>query len=114
MRVLMSPYVAGASCFACNAAHDPRTLLGVCTACGMPLRIDYDFAGLRLRLADLVGRAPTLWRYREFLPLRDGDEVCARGRVVMVFFDREHGRSVEPSARLRARLEEALARGRAY
>ncbi|GAA0970879.1 Long-chain acyl-CoA thioesterase FadM [Nocardioides aquaticus] len=46
--------------------------------------------------------------------IRDGDEVCARGRVVMVFFDREHGRSVEPSARLRARLEEALARGRAY
>ena len=75
MRVLLSPYVAGASCFACNATHDPRTLLGVCTACGMPLRIDYDFAGLRLRLADLAGRAPTLWRYREFLPLRDGDEV---------------------------------------
>ncbi|VXB86989.1 acyl-CoA thioesterase [Nocardioides sp. AX2bis] len=46
--------------------------------------------------------------------IRDGDVVCARGRVVMVFFDREHGRSVEPSARLRARLEEALARGRAY
>ena len=46
--------------------------------------------------------------------IRDGDELCARGRVVMVFFDRGHGRSVEPSPRLRARLEEALARGRAY
>ncbi len=46
--------------------------------------------------------------------IRDGDELCARGRVVMVFFDRDHGRSVEPSTQLRARLEEALARGRAY
>lgn len=46
--------------------------------------------------------------------IRDGDELCARGRVVMVFFDRSHGRSVEPSPRLRKRLEEALARGRAY
>lgn len=46
--------------------------------------------------------------------IRDGDELCARGRVVMVFFDRAHGRSVEPSPRLRERLEEALDRGRAY
>ncbi len=46
--------------------------------------------------------------------IRDHDVLCARGRVVMVFFDREHGRSVEPSALLRQRLEEALARGRAY
>jgi threonine synthase len=71
----LSPYLAGANCFACGMAHDPRTLLGVCTACGMPLRIDYDLSGLRLRLADLARRPPTLWRYRELLPLRDGDEV---------------------------------------
>ena len=45
--------------------------------------------------------------------IRDGDVLCARGRVVMVFFDREHGRSVEPSPRLRARLERALEHGRA-
>jgi threonine synthase len=41
----------------------------------MPLRIDYDLSGLRLPLSDLVGRPPTLWRYRELLPLREGDEV---------------------------------------
>jgi threonine synthase len=28
-----------------------------------------------LGLADLAGRAPTLWRYRELLPLSEGDEV---------------------------------------
>lgn len=41
----------------------------MCTACGMPLRVDYDLAGVRLTLADLAQRPPTLWRYREVLPL---------------------------------------------
>ncbi|RPH54715.1 MAG: hypothetical protein EHM84_01110, partial [Lysobacterales bacterium] len=75
MGARLSRYVAGASCFACGAAHDPGTLLGVCTVCGMPLRIDYDIPAIRLTLADLADRPPTLWRYRELLPLRQGDEV---------------------------------------
>ena len=70
MGARLSRHVAGASCFACVAAHDPGTLLGVCTACAMPLRIDYDIPAIRLTLADLAGRPPTLWRYRELLPLR--------------------------------------------
>jgi len=41
----------------------------------MPLRIDYDLASIRLRLADLAGRPPTLWRYRELLPLAEDDAV---------------------------------------
>jgi len=75
MSARLSPYLAGASCFACSSAHDPTTLLGVCTACGMPLRIDYDLPAIRLRLADLANRPPTLWRYRELLPLLPGDEI---------------------------------------
>jgi threonine synthase len=70
----LSPYLTGVRCFSCNHAHDPRTLLTVCTVCGMPLRVDYDLAAIRLRLSDLVGRAATLWRYRELLPLEEGDE----------------------------------------
>ena len=75
MTALLSRYVAGASCFACGTAHDPGTLLGVCTVCAMPLRIDYDLPAIRLRLADLKDRPPTLWRYRELLPLAEGDEI---------------------------------------
>jgi threonine synthase len=70
----LSRYLAGVRCFACNHAHDPRTLLAVCAVCRMPLRVDYDLAAIRLRLSDLAGRAPTLWRYRELLPLEEGDE----------------------------------------
>ncbi len=71
----LSPYLSAVRCFDCGKDHDPRTLLTVCSGCGMPLRVDYDFSSLRLRLADLRGREPTLWRYREMLPLPAGDEI---------------------------------------
>lgn len=71
----MNPMITGVRCFACDRAHDPRTLLTVCTGCGLPLRVDYDLGAIRLRLGDLAGRAPSLWRYREVLPLSDGDAV---------------------------------------
>jgi threonine synthase len=62
------------SCYACSAPHDPHDLLTVCKRCGLPLRVDYDLASIRLTLADVRVRAPTLWRYRELLPLEAGDE----------------------------------------
>ena len=71
----LSRHLAGVRCFACNLGHDPRTLLTVCTRCGLPLRVDYDLPAIRLRLSDLAGRPPTLWRYREVLPLEEGDEI---------------------------------------
>lgn len=70
----LSRYLRGVACFACETPHDPRALLTVCVNCGLPLRVDYDLSRVRLTLGDLAGRAPTLWRYRELLPLEDGDE----------------------------------------
>ena len=71
----LSPYLAGVTCFACDTPHDPRQLLTVCTACGMPLRVDYDLSAMSLDLSDLRGREPSLWRYREVLPLHDSSAV---------------------------------------
>jgi threonine synthase len=71
----LSPNLSGIRCFACDKPHDARTLLSVCTNCGMPLRVDYDLSAVKLRLSDLADRPPTLWRYREVLPLLEGDEV---------------------------------------
>ena len=70
----LSKFLRGIHCFACETSHDPRTLLGVCQRCGMPLRVDYDLGAIRLQRSDIAGRAPTLWRYRELLPLEEGDE----------------------------------------
>jgi len=66
---VFSAALSGISCFACDTAHDPRRLLTVCTKCGMPLRVDYDLSLVQLKLPDLRGRPPTLWRYHEVLPL---------------------------------------------
>src|SRR5689334_25378180 len=65
----LSPRLRGVTCFACDRPHDPRQLLTVCTACSMPLRVDYDLSGVKLTLADLRGRPPSLWRYHEMLPV---------------------------------------------
>jgi threonine synthase len=62
-------------CFTCEREHDPGVLQGVCTACGDPLRVDYDLASIRLSRADVRDRAPSLWRYREVLPGSANDEV---------------------------------------
>jgi threonine synthase len=73
-RPRLSRYLSGVSCYACSAPHDPHELLSVCTRCGLPLRVDYDVAAVRLTLEDVRTRTPTLWRYRELLPLEPGDE----------------------------------------
>ncbi len=62
-------------CFSCEREHDAGLLQSVCTACGDPLRVDYDLPSIRLSRADVLGRAPSLWRYREVLPGSAGDEV---------------------------------------
>ncbi|HEX7013558.1 MAG TPA: threonine synthase [Steroidobacteraceae bacterium] len=84
----LSRYLSAVRCFSCETSHDPRTLPTVCVRCGSPLRVDYDLGSIRLRLSDLAGRAPTLWRYRELLPLEEGDEVSlAEGFTPLIRVD---------------------------
>jgi threonine synthase len=52
---------------------DPRTVHHLCV-CGAPLLARYDLDKARSWSRDsLVGREPTMWRYRELLPLFDGE-----------------------------------------
>ncbi|MFL5429423.1 MAG: threonine synthase [Myxococcales bacterium] len=64
-----SPSFAGLSCFACGTSHDPNRLQTVCTACGLPIRVDY-----RLRAFQPSAR-PSLWRYDSALPVSAADAV---------------------------------------
>src|ERR1044072_4830160 len=75
MSIRLSPHLTSIRCFACETAHDPRELLTVCRQCGLPLRVDYDLSRVKLSLQDLKSREPTLWRYREVLPLLPEDQV---------------------------------------
>jgi threonine synthase len=60
-------------CGHCGALHDRDKLWNLCTKCGKPLLARYDIAAASKALsrAALAGREPTLWRYREMLPVRD-------------------------------------------
>jgi threonine synthase len=59
-------------CSACGKERDFRQLVNLCD-CGKPLMVAYDLerAATTLRKDTLAGREPTLWRYREVLPVAD-------------------------------------------
>ncbi len=68
-------------CSACGAEHEAVCSHTVCTACGAALLARYDprWVRRRLRLQALTGREPTLWRYRELLPVADAAHVVSLG-----------------------------------
>jgi threonine synthase len=58
---------------------NPRERHHLCQ-CGAPLLARYDLAAARTWSRDsLVGRTPTMWRYRELMPLFDGEEPVTLG-----------------------------------
>jgi threonine synthase len=64
----------------CGApAMDPRAAHHLCS-CGAPLLVRYDLDKARTWSRDsLKDRAPTMWRYREMMPLLDGEEPVTLG-----------------------------------
>ena len=66
------PGAAFLQCTATDDIFDSEQLIGLSPA-GKPLFARYDLGALRDRFTPgaLVGRAPTLWRYEEVLPVRD-------------------------------------------
>ncbi len=67
-------------CTKCGRRHEPRQIHNLC-ACGGPLfaRYDLEHAQREMRPGHLALREPTLWRYREVLPLDDADERITLG-----------------------------------
>src|SRR6201995_1353864 len=63
-------------CGLCQKSHSKSQLQTVCRECGRPLLALYDLAAVStvLRKEDLTGREPSLWRYRELLPLPASEE----------------------------------------
>ncbi len=67
-------------CARCGERYDADVVQGLCR-CGSPLLARYDIqtlAGTTGR-AELAGRAPTLWRYHELLPVRRAEAVVSLG-----------------------------------
>ncbi len=68
-------------CTACGRRADADRLHDVCPACGKVLYARYDLDAVRRALPReaLRDREPTLWRYRELLPVRDPHAVVTLG-----------------------------------
>jgi threonine synthase len=64
----------------CGAGpYDPRIEQHLCT-CGMPLLARYDLPAARAwKKETLAAREPNMWRYRELMPLLDGESPLTLG-----------------------------------
>ena len=66
-------FLSHLECALCGQQYDADRLWNLCTECGRPLLCRYNLEAAR----EVVGtgsfgeREPTMWRYRELLPLRD-------------------------------------------
>src|SRR3989442_7735705 len=67
-------------CSAGGKQNQPRKLINLCEG-GKPLMVAYDLerAALTLTRESLASRKPTLWRYREVLPVDDDKNILSLG-----------------------------------
>jgi len=66
-------YLSHLECGLCGERLDADRLWNLCPACQKPLLVRYDLDAAKAGFVRslLPGREPTMWRYRELLPLRD-------------------------------------------
>ncbi len=74
-----SPFVTGLKCRLCGKTYASSEALNFCTDDFGPLEVDYDYDAVAraLKAVDFRDRPPTMWRYRELLPL-DGEPTVGR------------------------------------
>ncbi|MDH3216539.1 MAG: threonine synthase [Candidatus Krumholzibacteria bacterium] len=74
-------YLTHLQCALCNKHYDPNRLWNLCPGCNRPLLARYDLEAVAraLHKEDLAERSPTLWRYREMLPLADPSHALTLG-----------------------------------
>jgi threonine synthase len=92
----LPPMLTHLDCTKCEKRYEPGRVYTVC-ACGAPLFPRYDLAraALEMRPGHLALREPTMWRYREVLPLAEGEERVSLGEGLTPLL---------PAPRLGARL----------
>jgi len=66
-------FVIGLKCRECGRLY-PKEVINVCEYCFGSIEVDYDYNAIRRRLTReaIAARPPSLWRYRELLPI-DGE-----------------------------------------
>ena len=74
-------FVSHIECTVCGQRHEAGRLLTVCEACGQMLAVRYDLAKVAAAVTKdaLRLRPPGMYRFRELVPLADGEEPVALG-----------------------------------
>ena len=70
----------GLRCRECGAEYELRAT-HVCEACFGPLDVAYDYDTVRRVVTRdrIAGGPPSMWRYRDLLPLEDEDAIVTLG-----------------------------------
>jgi threonine synthase len=73
-------FVRGLECPKCQAKYPASEVHNLCQ-CGAPLLVSYNLEelGKAVKKEDLIGRRADLWRYREFLPLEQEENLISLG-----------------------------------
>jgi len=76
----MSYFVDYLKCPKCGKTYSAENIVQLCS-CGAPLLVHYNLKLLNKSISknDLKDRLPSLWRYREFLPIKEEQNIVSLG-----------------------------------
>jgi threonine synthase len=76
----MGSFVTHLECPRCDLRYDHTKPQNVCE-CGSPLLVEYDLDAIKAHADkdEIAARVPTMWRYSEFLPVDDPEEIVSLG-----------------------------------
>lgn len=73
-------HVTGLKCRECGESY-PKEIIQACSLCFGPLDIVYDYGAIAEKISrgSIAGGPPTLWRYKELLPVEDENVIVDIG-----------------------------------
>src|SRR5579872_1307600 len=76
-------FVSHLECSLSGERHEPGRLWNLSRE-GMPLLVRYNLPAIKKAITkgDLLDRGPDLWRYREFLPVKDTGNIVSLGETI--------------------------------
>ena len=76
-------HVSHLECPNCGERHEAGAIQTVCVSCGDPLLVKYDLQSIKSSVSrdELPRRQADMWRYREFLPVKDVRNIVSLGEM---------------------------------
>ncbi len=62
-------------CIDCGKEHGAEERIYTCSSCSGLLEVTTDLGRISVKKTDIENRMPGVWKYREFLPIKDGSKI---------------------------------------